>query len=357
MKRRLVTTALAICAALVLAACGGDDSDDGGGGDTGGGGTDLSGQTATFVTFDIGQEPQFRPAFLDPVEQDTGLKIAFDSPTDYAKLQAQVESGNVDWTVVQTDPWWTEAYCGDLIERVKVEVPNEPPAFDSGPCGTPADAFAFLPTYDSEAFTSDPPKDWADFFDTEKYPGKRAVWGSYAINGVLEGALLADGVPEDQLYPLDLERAFAKLDTIKDDIAFYDTLGQALSMMESGDVAMAAITNSQGYDQTGTGGTFEPMWDGALLSWDSYAVPKGANVEAAKAILESLADPERQATLAESGAFGAISGDSKPQLSDDQKKWNPTTDENVAQSIPMDQKYYAENSDEVIQRYTEWVSG
>lgn len=350
MKTRL-TVALAICAAVLAVGCGSDDN-----GDSGGDGN-LSGQTATFVTFDIGQEPQFRPAFLDPVEQSTGLRIAFDSPTDYAKLQAQVESGNVSWTVVQTDPWWTEAYCGDLIERIRVEVPAQPPFFDSGPCGTPADAFAFLPTYNSDTFASDPPRGWADFFNTEKYPGKRAVWGSYAINGVLEGALLADGVQPDQLYPLDLDRAFDKLDTIKDDISFYDTLGQALALMDSGDVEMAAITNSQGYDQTQTGGAFEPMWDGALLSWDSYAVPKGADTAAARAILDSLADPEHQATLAESGAFGAISEDANPDLTPAQEKWNPTTEDNVAGSIPMDQKYYAQKSDEVIQRWTDWVSG
>jgi putative spermidine/putrescine transport system substrate-binding protein len=346
--------ALLIVAAVVVSGCGGSDSD--GSSSTAEGG-DLSGKQATFVTFDIGQKPQFQPAFLDPVEKETGLKIAFDSPTDYAKIEAQVESQNVSWTVIQTDPWWTEANCGKLIEKIDVDVPGQPAAFESGPCGLPADAFSFLPTYDSKKFASDAPSGWADFFDTAKYPGKRAVWGSYAINGILEGALLADGVPREDLYPLDLDRAFAKLDKIRDDIKFYDTLGQALTMMESGEVAMAAITNSQGYDQTQTDGTFEPMWDGALLSWDSYAVPKGADMAAAKAILESLAVPERQAQLAESGAFGAISDQAKPNLDANQEKWNPTFKANIEVSIPMDQKYYAKNSDELLQRYTQWVSG
>jgi putative spermidine/putrescine transport system substrate-binding protein len=343
--------------AIAIAGCGGDDSGGSNSNAGGGDGGDLSGKQATFVTFDIGQKPQFQPAFLDPVEKETGLKIAFDSPTDYAKLQAQVESGAVSWTVVQTDPWWTEANCGKLIQKIDVDVPGQPADFESGPCGLPADAFAFLGTYDGEKFSSDPPKSWTDFFDTAKYPGKRAVWGSYAINGILEGALLADGVAPEDLYPLDLDRAFAKLDTIRDDIAFYDTLGQALTMMESGDVVMAAITNSQGYDQTQTHGTFEPMWKGALLSWDSYAVPKGADMASARAILESLAKPERQAALAESGAFGAISDQAKPNLTPAQEKWNPTFKANVDVSIPMDQKYYADHADELLQRYTEWVSG
>ena len=80
-------------------------------------------------------------------------------------------------------------------------------------------------------------------------------------------------------------------------------------------------------------------------------------MDLATPILESLADPEHQATLAESGAFGVISGDAEPDLTDEQKKWNPTVKENLDVSIPMDQKYYAKNSDMVLNRYAEWVSG
>ncbi len=351
MQARLWIAAIAAASAALVAGCGSSS-------DSGSSSSDLKGQQATFTTFDVGQKPQFQPAFLDPVEKETGLRIAFDSPTDYAKLQAQVQSKNVTWTVVQTDPWWTVANCGKLIEKVNEPVPGLRSFFDSGPCGTPADAFAFLATYDSKAYSGKPaPSSWKDFFDTKTYPGKRAVWGSYAINGVLEGALLADGVPPDKLYPLDLDRAFRKLDTIKKDIAFYDTLGQAVQMMQSGNVKMAAITNSQGYDQTKTNGTFEPMWNGALTSWDSYAVPKGASVPAAQAILKSLATPSHQAKLAEAGAFGAVSEDAKPNLSAAQKKWNPTVEQNVKVSIPMDQNYYAKNNEQVIQRWTKWVSG
>ena len=55
---------------------------------------------------------------------------------------------------------------------------------------------------------------WADLFDTAKIPGKRTFY-KWSAPGVLEIALLADGVAPDKLYPLDLDRAFKKLDTIK----------------------------------------------------------------------------------------------------------------------------------------------
>src|SRR5262245_14202723 len=66
----------------------------------------LAGKQATFVIFDTGQQSQFSKAFVRPVEDRTGLKVAFDAPTDYAKLQAQVQAKNVNWTVIEADPWW-----------------------------------------------------------------------------------------------------------------------------------------------------------------------------------------------------------------------------------------------------------
>ena len=62
--------------------------------------------------------------------------------------------------------------------------------------------------YNTEATGGVAPTGWADFFDLEKFPGKRGVM-DYSVGGIFEIALLADGVPPDQLYPLDLDRAIA----------------------------------------------------------------------------------------------------------------------------------------------------
>ena len=113
------------------------------------------------------------------------------------------------------DPWWSIQYCGDLLEELPsaVDVSAVDPEYQVDDCGVAGDTFTFNVNYNSEEFSSDEPEGWADFFDTDAFPGKRAVWGSYVVNGVLEGALLADGVAPEDLYPLDLDRAFEKLDT------------------------------------------------------------------------------------------------------------------------------------------------
>ncbi|MCF0083049.1 extracellular solute-binding protein, partial [Streptomyces lomondensis] len=53
------------------------------------------------------------------------------------------------------------------------------------------------------------PKSWADFWNPDAFPGPRSLQSADADLPELEFALLADGVPLDKLYPLDVDRAFA----------------------------------------------------------------------------------------------------------------------------------------------------
>ncbi|MFX7784760.1 extracellular solute-binding protein, partial [Acinetobacter baumannii] len=62
----------------------------------------------------------------------------------------------------------------------------------------------------------------------------------------LEAALIADGVPMDQLYPLDLDRAFKKLDQIKSHISLWWTTGaQSVDVIASGEVDMGVAWDSR----------------------------------------------------------------------------------------------------------------
>jgi putative spermidine/putrescine transport system substrate-binding protein len=360
----LRTTGIAVCAltlAVGAAACGGSGKSGSNSGTTTTSGGSLKGKTLTFTIFDTTQEPQFNRAWVKPLEAQTGVKIAYDAPTDYAKLQAQVQNHNVSWDVIEADPWWTEGNCGTLLQPITVTVPNLPSTLSSGRCGLSGDTWAFLYMYNGKQFKTNPPTTWNDFFDTTKYPGKRAVWGSYALNGVLEGALLADGVSPDHLYPLDVKRAINKLKTIKSSLVFYDQAGQAVQMMESGNAAMVAATTSQGYNQAEAGGSFKPVWNQALLSWDAYIVPKGADMATASALLKKIASAEGQSVFAATGGNGVTNPAAKPKQSVLQQVWSPSGSidgkSNQAQTIPFGQSYYAKNSNSVIQAWTAFVSG
>jgi putative spermidine/putrescine transport system substrate-binding protein len=344
----LVATAIV----SVLVGCGSDKKEE-----PSHSGGSLAGTKVTFATFGGEQDGDYKKVYTGPVEKQTGLKIVYDGPVDYSKVQAQVKAGKVDWDVVQADPWWVQAHCGTLAEPLRIADNEVLPQYAAGDCGVPADVASYNVMYDSKKFGADPPKGWADFFDKKKYPGKRAVWGAYAVNGMLEGALLADGVAPKDLYPLDLDRAFKKLDTIKDDITFYTTIAQAQEMMRSKQVALAVLTNVNGYYQARSGGDFVPVWNQPIVYWDAWFVPKGADLKAATPLLEQILKPDAQLGLTEIAPRAAAVKTAAPKLSGLLEKWSAAAPDRLSTAVFQDQSYYAESADVVTQRWTEWVAG
>ena len=98
-------------------------------------------------------------------------------------------------------------------------------------CAVPIFQYAFLLVYNKDKYGANPPKTWGDFFDTEKFPGKRAMYngrlGRHARGSVARRRRCAR-----QLFPLDYDRAFKKLETLGDNLVFFDTGAQMQEMME-----------------------------------------------------------------------------------------------------------------------------
>jgi putative spermidine/putrescine transport system substrate-binding protein len=363
----VVSTVLA--SAALMSACGSsNDGSSKGSGSTAGsssssGSASLTGKKAVFVDFGGPAQVAEKKAYVTPVVASTGMKIAVTDPTDYVKLQTQVETGNVSWTVVLADPWWVIQNCGKLLEKradvaPDLDISKIDPKFVTDDCTVPVNTIAWMPMYNAKKFTSDAPKSWSDFFNTAKYPGTRLVWGSYTVDGLLEGALLADGVKPENLYPLDVDRALKKLDTIRKDISFFDTIPQAQELMRSGEPAFAEIDSSAGYGADVLGANFKPVWGGPpLLMWNAYAVPKGADRDAAAPILKRIADPASQTQMMGMYPFGTTGDFEVPKPRNATfAEWQPDQPSNVKNIIPMDQKYWAENFDQVNEKFLDWVA-
>ncbi len=122
-------------------------------------------------------------------------------------------------------------------------------------------------------FAGAAPTHLADFFDREKFPGKRALKrGSGKYN--LELALLADGVSPRDVYTLlssqtGLRQAFAKLDSLGPDLVWYDRSSEALDMIKSGQAAFATALNQD------AAGAPHVIWDHQLYEFDAFAIPAG----------------------------------------------------------------------------------
>ena len=168
---------------------------------------------------------------FDPFSAETGIEISTVSPVSFAKLAAQVRTGVYEFDV-------TSLGGGDIVRANQaglledIAAPYEGGVFENG---VASHAFATVLGWRTDKWDGDAPQSWADFWDVERFPGNRSLQRYPAR--ILPLALLADGVAPEDLYPLDIERAFAKLDEIKDHITVWWTAGaQSEQILRDGEV-------------------------------------------------------------------------------------------------------------------------
>lgn len=195
------------------------------------------------------QEAQSK-AILEPAAKKLGLTLKQDSsPKAYPIIKTQVESGKVSWDVVDLPTG--DCIRGEqegLFEKLDLAlIPNavQLPAELKDDYSVGYISYSTVMAYRTDAFKGDKvPKTWADFWDTETFPGQRSLRN--LPRPTLEIALMADGVPPDQLYPLDVERAFKKLEQIKPHIATWWTSGgQSAQLISDGEVDLIQAWNGR----------------------------------------------------------------------------------------------------------------
>ncbi|HWM33616.1 MAG TPA: ABC transporter substrate-binding protein [Pseudolysinimonas sp.] len=298
-------------------------------------------------------------AIGQPFAEAFDVEVRPDAPLDYSKIKAQVESGKVSWDVVKVEPYWAIQNCGTYLEKIDqslIETLGELPAEGITECGIPLDTFGFVMLYDHDAYPT-APTSWTDFFDVAKFPGKRAIW-NFPTGMALEAALLADGVPVDSLYPLDVDRALAKLDSIRDDLVFYDTGAIQSEQIESGEVEMSIAWSARAVDNVKNGAPFSPVWKDHFLLYDTLSIVKGSSqVELAHQYLSFATSVEQQVAFAERMPYAPANANAKPALDDVQSQFDLASPEIAPQGIVIDQQWWAENFDAVSEIWTKWSVG
>ncbi|TIQ75382.1 MAG: extracellular solute-binding protein, partial [Mesorhizobium sp.] len=168
-------------------------------------------------------------------------------------------------------------------------------------CGVGLDAYGDVLAYDPNVLKQ-APTSVLDIFDTTKFPGKRAMRKFPAQN--LEWALMADGVAAADVYavlatPEGVNRAFKKLDTIKQDIVWWDAGAQPPQLLASKEVVMTTAWNGRIQNAIDKDGApFKIVWNNQILEYDMIAIPKGAkNPDLAYKYLAYISQPEINAKL------------------------------------------------------------
>ncbi len=171
------------------------------------------------------------------------------------------------------------------------------------------DVFATVLAYDESRFPDEKPTKLSDFFDLEKFPGKRAMRKGPKVN--LEMALMADGVAPDQVYdvlatPEGVDRAFKKLDSIKGNVVWWEAGSQPPQLLADGEVKMAIAYNGRIFNAAvEENKPFKIVWDGQVYEFEGWVIPKGApHMENAKKYVAWTTGSEPLARAAEQISYG-----------------------------------------------------
>ena len=319
----------------------------------------LQGQKLTTADFGGALQKALREAWVDPFEKASGAKVTMDAPNPKAKLKAQVEAGNPIWDVTTQDASFVEQQCGVLFEKVdtsKFVAAGIDKRFVTNDCGVPVVIVSYVFAYNEDKFKNSPPKSWKDFFDLAKYPGKRAAFNS-PTTGILEMALLADGVAPDRLYPLDLDRAFRKLDTIKTSLVFTPTTGGLTDAFVNNQVDLALGLSGRIYAAAKAGAKVAVVQDQQILTWDQWAIVKGSkNKTAGEAFLQFIAQPPQQSRLTELTSYAVPNSKAQPKVDPVVARFLPSDPKVMATAIFQNQEYWSKNFEAINQRYVAWQS-
>ncbi|MGW3570850.1 ABC transporter substrate-binding protein [Streptomyces sp. NPDC000941] len=321
----------------------------------------LNGVRMTFVSYGGGMQDGQEGAFVKPFAKDSGADVLTDGPTDPAKIKAQVNSKNVLWDVVDTTPWDAAANCETLYQKLDYTIINTgqlPRQTPESPCMVPSLIYGYGLFYNADKYGDNPPTTWADFFDTEKFPGKRAVDGRPTPTpGIFEAALLADGVGPSKLYPLDTKRALGKWDDIKSDLTYWKTGAQQTQIAQSGQADMIMAWSGRIYEANANGANFRPVWNNSFTLYDVFAVPKGSkNTKAAMGLINYALGEEQQTRQSEYTSYAPVNVNSKPTLSPQAQKLDPTQEKVLNQSITPDFTYWGQNRDKLSTAWTDWLN-
>lgn len=308
------------------------------------------------------------------------VKIVNDdsSANALAGLRAQSLAGNVTWDLVDMLPSDAQLACDEGIilpidhDKVLAAAPDgTPPTKDFlpgslGECFIPQIVYSTLVAYNEEMFPKDKqPQTIADFFNPADFPGRRAIQDRPAGN--LEWALMADGVPPGEVYdvlstPEGVDRAFKKLDTIKDHLVFWTEGSQAPQLLADKEVAFATGYNGRMFNAAEVEGQpFGMIWDGQLVEWDGWVVPKGKNVDAVMEYLHWATDTQRLADQAKFISYGPARASSSAlvgkhaDLGIDMGPHMPTHPDNYKTPIVLNNDFWTDYGDELRERFASWM--
>lgn len=308
--------------------------------------------------------------FIRPYEKQTGVRVnVLQYSGGIEEIRRQVRSWNVHWDVVDLELFDAIKACeeGLLVKLDHTELPTAPdgtPAskdFIKGslmPCGVGSVVASTVVGYDREQL-NEAPKTMKDFFDLDKFPGRRGLRRTPQVN--LEWALIADGVERDKVYqvlstPEGVDRAFEVLTRVKPYVDWWETGQDAIRMLETGQVAMSSVFSGRIPAAVERGEPLAILWDHQVWVYDVWGIPKhGRDVKKAKDFIKFATSSRSLARQASYIPYGPARQSSLKLIEPEMRADLPTAEQNMTTAIEMDAQWWSENLEELNLRFERWL--
>ena len=300
-------------------------------------------------------------AYYKPFEQETGNSVAYAARPNLAmgQLKSMVLANNVEWDLTYLADYLVELAVKDgLLDQIDyskmdAKLLAEMLPGTAGPYVVGGAMYGTVQGYSTKIWAvGQGPQTWADFWDVKRFPGRRSMIG-FAY-GPMEQALLADGVPRDKLFPLDVPRALAKLDEIRPHVTVWtSSSAQQHQLLVNQEVDLIQGFANRIQAAIDDGAQAAVQWQDGSINHEGWVIPKGAkNRELALKFIEFSLDAKRQAaSVTGSGPTNSRATEFLPPA---KAKTLPTFPENFAKLYRPDAKWLAENQTELQAKWTEW---
>ena len=317
-------------------------------------------------------------AYLKPFTAESGIRVRLE---DYngglSQVRAQVEAGNVHWDLIDLEFADLVRGCDEgLFEVLDPSIlpkgaDGSSPEDDYYPnmlseCGAGMLFYSTVYAYNHERLAGEAPQTIQDFFDLERFPGRRGMRRSPVAN--LEFALMADSVPADEVYAVlgtaeGVGRAFKKLDTIKDRVVWWEAGAQPPQMLADGEVVMTTAYNGRIFNaQVLEKQPFTIVWHGQVLDTGHVAIVAGSsNLAAARELVGFASRPASLAAISRYIAYSPARKSAEPFISThaatgvDMAPHLPNAPKNTKLALLSDWLWWADNGEDMNERFSTWL--
>lgn len=321
--------------------------------------TVWEGRTLTVTSWGGEYEDAQRQAIFEPFERLTGAKVSV-SATDITQLRRMVENDETEWDVsdVLTEDVLPLANLG-VLETLDYNVIDVDGIFAEARLdhGVGSSFYSTVLTYRTDRWPDlQPPGSWRDFWDVERYPGTRGLHRQ--AQGTLEFALLADGVTPNELYPLDVPRAFAALERILPSMTLWWEQGaQPAQMVTSGDLDMVSAWHSRIFRLREESTAVAIQWNDGALSGDSWVIPGGApNRDVAMDFINFATRPEICAAFSTLVPFGPVNANTFDLLPADITERLPTAPQHLAVQFFTNFEWWFQHREAIEAEFDDWMA-